>query len=129
MDAQGWVLVVSAITLAITTIMAAAANIIIQLRTAKEAAAKAEEVKVTLQTATAKHDEKLDSIAAVGKRTELYCNSALGRALRMAYVTALALAEETGNPTHIAAAKAAKAELEDHEAKQMVADIQDKKGA
>ncbi len=85
---------------------------------ARDAAVKVDDVKVTLKEANDATTVKLDSIAEVGLRTEKYCNSAMGRALRMTAGTARAKADITHDPVDIVAADLAERESGDHEKKQ-----------
>lgn len=96
-----------------------------------EATREVREVKTTLADATDRHEknaadqkQQLNEMAKVGRRTELYCNSALGRALRIAADSA-AIVAKGGDPDAIARANDAARELKEHESKQAIADSED----
>ena len=89
---------------------------------ARDAAAKAEDVKVALQTTNATTANKLNEIAIVGRKTEALCNSAMGAQKRLLAVTARAKATISNDPVDISAAEQAEKELAEHVAKQADAD-------
>jgi hypothetical protein len=94
---------------------------------AKIAAQDVREVKNTLKETTDRQETKLNSIAEVGLRTEKYCNSALGRALRMTAGTARAKADITHDPVDMVAATLAEHESDEHQSKQDEMDKSDAK--
>ncbi len=88
-------------------------------RKAVDAAAKVAEVAVKVVETDRKTTDTLSGIVTVTNRTEKYCNSALGRALRVAAAATAAQANwPNATDEVIEAARIAKKELEDHEARQ-----------
>lgn len=82
------------------------------------AATKVAEVKQTLQETTVETKAILSGLVTVTDRTEKYCNSAMGRALRLTATTARAKADITHDPVDIVAADLAEKEMADHTSKQ-----------
>lgn len=105
----------------------------------EQVAVKAEEVKQTLLDSNLETKKSLASqghaiatqgtllteVKVTGERTEKYCNSAMGRALRLTATTARAKADITKDPVDLVAADLAEKELGDHEGKQADIDKHD----
>jgi hypothetical protein len=99
----------------------------------RKAQNKLEEVKVTLENATANTEDKLGEVKVALENTttntekkldtiHLLVNSAMGTQLKVTAVALRALAENTGDPKHIAAAEIAEHACEEHDAKQKIVD-------
>ena len=80
-----------------------------------EAAVKVEKATINADDKRTKTSEKLDDLSATARRTEVYCNSVLGRVLRVAAIVTAASAAVQKTPESIAAAEIATKELREHE--------------
>lgn len=92
------------------------------VKTGKEAAGKAEEVKTTLEATTTKQAETLEGMAKVGEATHVLVNNNMAIQLKLNAVLARRLAETTKAASDLAAAVTAERLLAEHEAKQTVVD-------
>jgi hypothetical protein len=100
--------------------------------TATAAAEKVAEVKVHLETVTAKNEEKaavveqkIDEIAKVGKISHDLANSAMASQKRMMADVSKAKADESGSPTDRALADAAETAYQAHIAGQEASDAKE----
>ncbi len=91
-------------------------------KVATDAATNADQVRRQLRETTAEQSKALEGIAAVGEKTHMLVNSAMGAQLKLGAETARALADLQPTPEHIAAADLAERTLAEHRAKQSIVD-------
>ena len=97
-------------------------------RTSNRAAARAEEVKATLENSTYRQEKKMDGIAKTGEAVHVLVNSKLGSVLRSLAIVLEDKANISGSTADRIAADVAKREADEHDAKQGIVDANDPNG-
>src|SRR4026208_2132269 len=98
LDANGWVMIIGAVTLGA-----------IQIIAAMRASAKTDTVAKALKDSNASTDMKLDDMAEVSQKTHALVNNAMSVQLKLNAVLARRVADSTKDPTDIKVAEMAEA--------------------
>src|SRR5678815_441380 len=114
LDANGWVMIIGAVTLGAIQIIAAMRASVAAMR----ASAKTDTVAKALKDSNASTDMKLDDMAEVSQKTHALVNNAMSVQLKLNAVLARRVADSTKDPTDIKVAEMAEAVYTEHVAKQ-----------
>lgn len=128
-SAEGWVIIIGAIFIGLTTLVIQVLTLYFNYATNRDkvrrdmiAELKVEQVKKTLETSTHQHVEKLEEVAQVTKATHTLVNSNMGIQLKMNAELARWKADHTSNPKYEQEALLAEKALEEHLEKQKIVD-------